>query len=145
MGSSPVRSELPTLQEEVDRKAFETLEWLTHSVAQGRISAHQFSTGVDVLFMTVSGLLRKDFIELISEAQALCPDAPLELKRVFSRAPGFRNASLLRVTWTVGEDRVLMGEAHGTPRYMNFDTAREARDFFNGVGEKLAPKGYKEV
>jgi hypothetical protein len=145
MGLAKVNTDLPTLQEEIDRKAFETLEWLTHSVAQGRITAHQFSTGVDVLFMAVSGLLRKDFIELVSEAQALCPTSAIELKRVFSRAPGFRNASLLRVAWTAGEDRVLMGEAHGAPRVMNFDTAREAQDFFNGVGEKLTPKGYKEV
>lgn len=140
MASSPVSNELPTLQEEVDRKAFETLEWLTHAVSEGRMTAHQFSTGIDVLFMTVSGLLRKDFIELVSEAQALCPDTKLELKRVF-----WSPAGLLRVTWTVGEEKVLIGAPSAAPRYMNFDTAREARDFFNGVGERLAPKGYQEI
>lgn len=70
-------SQLPTLQEEIDRKAIDTLTWLTLAVSQEKITPQQFSTGVDVLFMAVSGLVHdKDFIHLIGEAQSLCSAQP---------------------------------------------------------------------
>jgi len=69
-------SALPTLQEEVNRKAFETITWLTLAVTQKKITPEQFSTGIDSLFMAVSGLVTdKDFIIIITEAQRLCDAA----------------------------------------------------------------------
>lgn len=64
------KNEVPVLQDEVNRKALDTLAWLVTSVHHGKISADQFSTGVDALFMAVSGLVTdRDFIHLIGEAQ----------------------------------------------------------------------------
>ena len=64
------KNEVPVLQDEVNRKALDTLAWLVMSVHHGKISAEQFSTGVDTLFMAVSGLVTdKDFIHMIGEAQ----------------------------------------------------------------------------
>ena len=64
--------EVPVLQDEINRKALDTLAWLTLSVHNDKITAEQFSTGVDALFMAVSGLVTdKDFIHMISEAQYL--------------------------------------------------------------------------
>lgn len=140
MPDSPVIPDIPTLSEELNRKSFETLEWLTIAVEQGRITAHQFSTGIDVLFMAVSGLVKQEFVELVTEAQALCPEAKPELKRVF-----WSPAGLLRVTWTVGEERVLVGAPAAAPRYLNFDTAKAAQDKFSGIGVALESKGYTEV
>jgi len=61
---------VPVLQDEVNRKAFEALSYLTTAVHHGKITPEQFSTGVDVLFMAVSGLVTDpDFIHIISEAQ----------------------------------------------------------------------------
>lgn len=61
---------VPLLQDEVNRKAIESLSYLTTAVHHGKITPDQFSTGIDVLFMAVSGLVTdKDFILLISEAQ----------------------------------------------------------------------------
>lgn len=66
-------SGVPDLQSEVNRKAFDTLSWLTLAVSAKRISPDQFSTGVDALFMAVSGLVSdRDFIYMITEAQKLC-------------------------------------------------------------------------
>jgi hypothetical protein len=136
-----VKTEIPTLQEEIDRKAFETLEWLTYSLDQGRLTPEQFSTGVDVLFMTVSGLLRNDFIGLVTEAQKLCPSEPLVLKRCFSDG-----AALMKVEWTVGSDKVSMGRPFGGKSAVKeFDTAREAKTWFEAIGGSLAAKGYKEI
>lgn len=68
-------SGVPILQDEIDRKAFESLSYLTMAVTHKKITPEQFSTGVDVLFMAVSGLVKdRDFIHMISEAQALCEE-----------------------------------------------------------------------
>jgi hypothetical protein len=63
---------VPILQDEVNRKAFDALSYLTTAVHHGKITPEQFSTGIDVLFMAVSGLVTDpDFIYIISEAQGL--------------------------------------------------------------------------
>jgi hypothetical protein len=135
-----VKTEIPTLQEELDRKAFETLEWLTYSVDQGRITPEQFSVGVDVLFMTVSGLLKKDFINLITEAQRLCPSEPPVLKRSFTDG-----TALMTARWVVGAEAVSVGRFGGKSAVKEFDTAREAKDWFGAIAVSLAAKGYKEI
>jgi hypothetical protein len=141
MSVAVVKTDIPTLQEELDRKAFETLEFLCYGVEQGRITPEQFSTGIDVLFMTVSGLLRNDFIGLVTEAQKLCPSEPLVLKRCFSDG-----TALMKVEWTVGSDRVSMGRPFGGKSAVKeFDTAREAKNWFAAIGGSLEAKGYKEI
>lgn len=66
---------VPVLQDEVNRKAFDTLSWLTLAVSQDKITPQQYSTGIDALFMAVSGLVTDpDFIHMIGEAQRLCEE-----------------------------------------------------------------------
>jgi len=68
-------SGVPILQDEVNRKAYEALSYLTMAVTHKKITPEQFSTGVDVLFMAVSGLVTDpDFIHIIGEAQRLCEE-----------------------------------------------------------------------
>ena len=63
-------SGVPVLQDEVNRKALESLSYLITALHHKKITPEQFSTGVDVLFMAVSGLVTdKDFIHLIGETQ----------------------------------------------------------------------------
>ena len=65
--------EIPNLQQEVNRKAFDTFAWLTNAVMNGSITKEQFSTGIDALFMAMSGIVSdRDFIAYITEAQNLC-------------------------------------------------------------------------
>ena len=96
---------MPTVQEELDRKTFETLEWLFGAVRRGNLTQDQFSTGVDTLFMAVSGLLGKDFIDLITAAQAECSNEAPVLKRVF-----VNGKKILVIKWTVGSTRVTVGK-----------------------------------
>lgn len=61
---------VPVLQDEINRKALDTLMWLTLALDQRKITPDQFSTGVDSLFMAVSGLVSDaDWMQLIGEAQ----------------------------------------------------------------------------
>lgn len=62
---------VPVLQDEVNRKALESMSYLITALHHKKITPDQFSTGVDVLFMAVSGLVTdRDFIHIITEAQA---------------------------------------------------------------------------
>ena len=62
----------PTLLEEINRKSFETLEFLVLRYQRGQIDKQEFQFGLDILFMAVSGLVSNEFFELITEAQKLC-------------------------------------------------------------------------
>lgn len=63
---------VPILQDEINRKSFETIAWLTLAVTNGKITPEQFSTGIDALFMATSGLVTdRDYIHMITEAQSL--------------------------------------------------------------------------
>lgn len=63
---------VPVLQDEINRKAIDTIAWLTLAVTNGKITTDQFSTGIDALFMATSGLVTdRDYIIMITEAQSL--------------------------------------------------------------------------
>lgn len=135
---------MPTLQEELDRKTFETLEWLFSAVQRGKITRDQFSTGVDTVFMTVSGLLGKDFIDLITAAQKECNfEAPVQ-KRVF-----VKGNEILAVEWTVGTTRVTVGKrvnglAAGA-QVKDCDSTQDAMNAFEALCRVVANKGYQEL
>lgn len=61
--------DVPVLKDELDRKVFETLEYLIIRRKRGQISQEYFEGGIDCLFMAVNGLVRKEFIEIITIAQ----------------------------------------------------------------------------
>lgn len=65
-------SEIPVLQDEINRKAMDTLTWLALSLQRGSITPEQYSTGVDALWMAVSGLVSDpDFVPIMSVANGI--------------------------------------------------------------------------
>lgn len=68
--------DLPTTKEELDRKALDALEYLILKRESGEISDEAYSVALDVLFMTVSGIIGKDFINLITLAEEEVKKAP---------------------------------------------------------------------
>jgi hypothetical protein len=57
---------LPSIREELSRKALDALQDLAMKRATKAITEAQFATGLNVLWETVSGLVDKDFFEIIS-------------------------------------------------------------------------------
>ncbi|PLC44504.1 hypothetical protein C0Q88_07440 [Ralstonia pickettii] len=135
---------MPTVQEELDRKTFETLEWLFGAVRRGNLTQDQFSTGVDTLFMAVSGLLGKDFIDLITAAQAECSNEAPVLKRVF-----VNGKKILVIKWTVGSTRVTVGKrVNGLAtggHIKDFDSALDAKNTFEHLCHVVTSKGFEEI
>src|SRR3569832_1870617 len=54
---------LPTIREELDRKAFETIDWLITSYDKGKLTEPQFHSGLNALFMATSGLVDADVVD----------------------------------------------------------------------------------
>ncbi|WKZ86277.1 hypothetical protein N5B55_04825 [Ralstonia pickettii] len=135
---------MPTVQEELDRKTFETLEWLFSAVQLGKMTPDQFSTGVDTLFMAVSGLLGKDFIDLITAAQQECSDTKPLMKRVF-----VKGNEILAVEWPVGTTKLTVskrvnGLACGHV-VKEWDHTRGAKNAFAELCASVQNKGYQEL
>ena len=61
---------VPNLKDELDRKVFETLEYLVTRRHRKQISQQYFDGGIDCLFMAVNGLVKEEFLEIITAAQA---------------------------------------------------------------------------
>lgn len=57
---------LPSIREELSRKALDALQDLALRRVDKTITEAQFATGLNVLWETVSGLVDKDFFEIIS-------------------------------------------------------------------------------
>lgn len=78
--------DLPAVEDELDRKAIETLEMLLLKRDQGKITEAQFDTGLDILFSVAGGIVREDFAELISQAAEDInrSDPSFEQRRLFA-------------------------------------------------------------
>ena len=61
---------LPDVQEELDRKAIETLEMILSDETSGRCSTAEAKYGLGILMSAVNGLVRNEFAELIAEAES---------------------------------------------------------------------------
>lgn len=53
-------SDTPTPLEEIDRKAFETLQTINSDLECGKITESQFKYGIDIAWLIASGLVKKD-------------------------------------------------------------------------------------
>ena len=82
---------VPVLSEEINRKATETLEWLVMSAINEKITDEQFSTGVDVLFMAVSGLTKPDFIDTVTKVTEIVKDGRVRLEAANAEPAHNRN------------------------------------------------------
>ena len=134
------------LRPELNRKTFDTLNWLLSSVDRGNITEDQFLVAVDALFMALSGLVDNDFIHVITEAQGQCNKGKLQLKRLFHHAD---KDEIIRFSWTPGDSMVhttmlTMGLATGV-KSTEFDSPKDAFTMFNGAGRALEKRGWIEL
>jgi hypothetical protein len=137
-------SAIPDLKDEITRKSMEAISYLITASHAGRITPHQFATGIDALWMAVAGLIDEDIIDLITAGGNEAPkSAPVE-KRVF--VDRFRMVVVDRV---VGDDTVYLksyvnGELMDAKHRENTDAAK-ARDAMRDIAAKLLAAGYTEI
>jgi hypothetical protein len=133
-------------QSELDRKSTETLDWLIVSLDQGRVTEDQFSTAIDALFMALSGLVDRQFIEIVTEAQSQCGSGRRLMKRMFHHPS---EAKIIVFSWSPGDYVVStteskFGVAAGLKR-TEFNSPKDAFWAFSTGGERLRKNGWVEL
>src|SRR3954469_10304174 len=93
----------PSMQEELDRKAFEEVERLALALNQGKITNGQFASSLLSLWNTLSGLVSSNVSDIIAQARNINvgpnPAAPIT---TFVRTD--QRGRLALVRWRAGDD-----------------------------------------
>jgi hypothetical protein len=139
-------SVIPTLREELDRKVFETIEYLIAGVKKGRMTKDQASASLDTLFMAVSGLVDNDFINIITEAQNFVGGGQSVVKKHFYNPA---DGEILTLSWSPGQSKITTcrrteGLATGGS-IKDYDSVADAADIFNGCSPNFERKGWIEL
>lgn len=142
-------SDLPTLQEELDRKAIETLEWLLVRMINGNMSRAAAEAALDALWGIASGLVRQDFTELFSATadEFKEHDASYKVKRVFINE---RNGSVAVIQHEINTSLVELlykgKEAlHFNHHEWHHDDGLDAQTRIDKLLQKMNSQGFKEV
>lgn len=137
---------LPTLKDELDRKVFETIEYLTGAAHKGRMTKAQVSASLDTLFMAVSGLVDNDFIDIITEAQNVVGGDKSVVKRHFVLPD--RNI-IQTVAWIPGTEKFTTCQRENgyavAGAVKEFDSVEKAARAFARLGEGFESKGWIEL
>lgn len=133
------QSAVPTIPEELERKSFETIDWLFSAVENGKITKQQFKTGIDALFLATGGLVSNDIFALITQAN----DVIKSIENIQSRH-FIVGSEVLTLRWKVDTETVKVlfrkdGKlVRGSDRH--FDSAKDAYFWFSMHGDSLSKK-----
>ena len=136
-------SALPSLQDELNRKAFQTMEWLTNAFDKAKISDAQFGTGIDALFMATSGLVDGEILTLVTQASTLASPVPEPVRRHF-----ILGGTIISLTWRVDDAMVaIVKRQNGLRNEQVLETATpaQARDRVQTLAQRLLARGFEEV
>lgn len=136
-------TELPSLRDELNRKALNAIEWLTNAHTAGDLADSQFSTGIDAVFMTAAGLVDPDIMEMFSLA-GQADNRPAVDKRSF-----INGSSVITLIWHVGLDNFqVRARAAGLDSHnviKQFAAPASARSGMRAVANRLIESGYSEL
>lgn len=142
-------SDVPTLKDEIERKALTTLEKICLDQHNGRITEAQYAYGLDVLWSAVAGLAGADFTTVMSIAKDGRKDAS-RYTRAYFRA---RSGAIAKLT-NLHDGRVMLDTIapDGLSRTSKtFDFQNEigslkvAQDRFLQLEDVLFNKGFEPI
>lgn len=145
------------LAPELKRKSLETIQWLINRVHSGQLTEEQFNTGVDTLFMAVSGLVQEPartplgeakFVDIITACQSEIQNIYPVVKRVLYN---HKSGMFKMFRWQAGDAFVdcttcLSGQEPTTKR-IDYKDPSAARDALDKVADSNSLKvfGYQEI
>lgn len=138
-------SVVPVLQDEINRKAMETLEWLFLGLHKHRLTVEQFSTGIDTIFMAIAGLCNDDIMDLMTAADIETRDEtdPRD-KRVY-----VRGRAMAVIERSLNDDavriRVLYDGEYKKDNHFYHSTPVEANKMLEIWHEKLVAQGFEQI
>lgn len=130
---------------ELNRKAFETMDWLVKGVHRGTITKDQFSIAIDTLFMTTSGLTDEKMVEIVTAAQEMCNKEPVVRKRYFCNDQG----EIITFSWTVGYSsftvlKRVMGQLVSSAK-REFETPEQAIEGMEKMAVEMLKRAWKMI
>lgn len=136
----------PELKDELNRKVMDTMSWLITRVGNGYISEQQFSTAVDALFMAVSGLVDREFFDLVTAASKEVEGLAVQTNRRVFRS----KKEVVSVSWSVGQDvltvtRLDMATGEENTKRTFFSAPKTVKDGMDKLCAHLIKNGYKEI
>jgi hypothetical protein len=139
------------LSEELNRKTLEAIEWLVSRFEQGQLLESQLLTGLDTVFMTVSGLVDFEVIRVLTETAQRGRNAKVtaRARRIFVRARP-DDACVLALTWAAGSDqivcsRVSLRSMEVADTRANCANAADAKRKLGLLVARLEAGGYREI
>lgn len=139
-------NDVPTLKEEVERKAIETLEKLAVDLDLGRINEAQYAYGLDILWSASAGIAGEDFKAMMEVARPVKKSAA-RFTREYYRTPN--GERLAKITNThEGVVMVEVGKNDGELQRQVFDFRQEpnpaqlAKQKFQALGDTLVARDF---
>lgn len=77
--------EVPTLKEEIDRKAIETIESVLRARVNGSITEQQYSYAVDLIWSLFSGIAGNDFTGILEQMDSQKKEKIFVTQMVFAK------------------------------------------------------------
>jgi hypothetical protein len=143
-------SDVPSLQDELNRKTFETVDRLFADLQNGRVTDAQYDYGIEILWNAVAGLVDRDFMDIAAEMRTLKKDETFLTKWYMRNAKGdtvvLANSHKGKVKMTVYP----AGQVEPA-RVQVFDLTQESRsipkafDKFNELASKLEANGFHRI
>lgn len=144
--NAAVQADVPTLREELDRKVFETLDWIIGGLQNGKLTKDQASFGLDTLHKATCGLVDDEFIEIMTAADELVKGAKSVVKMHFHAPAG---DEIQTFVWTPGTERVTVCKrVCGMPvsgSVKDFDSQKAAAEFMGRLSGGMEKKGWIEL
>jgi len=142
-------SEVPTLQQEVDRKALEALEMIATDRHLGKITEAQYSYALTVLWASCAGIAGSDFTIMMEVAQDARKDGSFYTREFYRNEKG----DIAKVTnYHDGRVRVELSMHDGLHKSEKMHDMREepgcialAKTKFQTLCDNLIAKGFNEI
>jgi len=137
-------SAVPELKDELNRKSLETISHLITSIHNGLITPHQFSAGIDALWMAVSGLVDERIIDLITAGGNEAPIKTAIEKRIF-----IKERQTMVIDRVVGDDKIYIksyfDDGMKNTKCHDCKSSVGARDAIISMAARLLANGYTEL
>lgn len=137
-------SAVPVLQDELDRKVFETLEWLLDGFEGGKLTSDQVSIGADAVFKATAGLTNRENFQIVSEMSSQFPNSRVDTNTILATAD---NTFIIR--WVPGDDSFMVIPCNrgvwGMAKSVDCADIAEARKKMDALIVSLQKKGYMDI
>lgn len=141
---------MPTLREELDRKAVEAMEFLVASHQQGKIAQAELHTGLEAIWNTTAGLISSDITHLLAAMLDHIKEG-IVIKRLFVSAaqePVMIEHNLTSFSVKVNS-QLTYSDGWKKSTLTCFDDkvspSVAAKEHFEKIAAALVAKGYREV